>query len=68
MAYVYHAGSQTYFNVNDDVFIIDLESVGVPEHHKDFCACDTPHDLDGYLWEELEPHARPLVDCLKAED
>ncbi len=55
MAYVYHAGTQTYFDVNDDVYIIDLEGV-----NKD-------SDLDDYYWEELEPHARPLASCLKGE-
>ena len=58
MSFVYHAGSGTYFGAGDGAFIIDLEGLAKSDYYVD-------DDLDGYRWEQLEPHARPVVDCLK---
>ncbi len=58
MSFVYHAGSGTYFGAEDDAFIIDLEGLRQSDYYVD-------DDLDWYRWEQLEPHARPVIDYLK---
>ena len=52
---IYHAGSGTYFGVEDDAFIIDLEELRKSDYYVD-------DDLDGYRWEQLEPYARPVLE------
>ena len=52
---IYHAGSGTYFGVEDDAFIIDLEELAKSDYYVD-------DDLDGYRWEQLEPYARPVLE------
>ena len=55
---IYHAGSGTYFGVEDDAFIIDLEELAKSDYYVD-------DDLDGYRWEQLEPHARPVLEIIE---
>lgn len=55
---IYHAGSGTYFGVEDDAFIIDLEELAKCDYYVD-------DDLDGYRWEQLEPHARPVLEIIE---
>ena len=44
---VYHRGTKTYFGSDDWAYIIDAESV--------------PRHVSQCTWEELEPHARPII-------
>ncbi len=56
---VYHAGTGTFFGADDDAFIIDLEELAKCDYYVD-------DDLDGYSWEQLEPHARPVLEISTA--
>tara|TARA_B100000287_G_C20533754_1_gene741932 strand:- start:715 stop:1044 length:330 start_codon:yes stop_codon:yes gene_type:complete len=45
---VYHRGTKTDFGTDDWAYIIDVESLPTS-------------DLSLCTWEELEPHARPII-------
>tara|TARA_R100000458_G_scaffold58105_1_gene65473 strand:+ start:1922 stop:2161 length:240 start_codon:yes stop_codon:yes gene_type:complete len=53
---IYHAGVKEWWTLDDNSFIVRLSNL--PEWDED------ETDLQGYSWDELEPHAVPVLDCV----